>query len=233
MIRVTVSAEKPAPYVYRDSLHSAVIAALYAAGASSDDLIGHSAKPWTFAPVQTIEASALVLKGVIISTSDQELGRIVNRIKAEDILWNAQNGDRIDFGRGGVTSFRNPVPHQGGKMHVYFASPFVISQQSDGTKKWVEDLKGINLSEAFSNGLSRRHGRPVDIKVSVDDFTMRAASRRSTIVAVRQSGQRKVTFPGFYVNAEIEGSREDLMAAYFSGLGEKTRYGFGMVAPSK
>jgi CRISPR-associated endoribonuclease Cas6 len=234
MIRVTATAERPTPYVYRDSIHAAVIAALHAAGARSEDLVGTTAKPWTFSPVQSLQAGRILLKGVTISTSDVDLGRFVSRIKSEDILWNSQNGDRIDFGRGLVTSFKNPVPHDGGKMQVYFASPFVVSNRASSEgKKWVEDLKDVNLSEAFSSGLSRRHGRPVDIKVSVDDFTMRVASHRSAIIAVRQSGSRKVTIPGFFLNAEIEGNREDLMAAYFSGLGEKTRYGFGMVAPAK
>lgn len=233
MNRVTVTAETASPYVFRDSLHAAVVAALYAAGATESDMVGATAKPWTFSPVQSVQGNKLSLRGVTISSSDDELGRMIGRIKPEEIRWNSQNGDRIDFGHGKVTSFRNPVPHHAGEMQVYFASPFVVSTKADGPKKWVEDLKDVDLSAAFSKGLSRRVGRDVAIGVSVDDFVMRAASKQIAIIAIRQSGSRKVTVPGFYTNATISGSRDDLMAAYFAGLGEKTRYGFGMVAPAK
>lgn len=119
-------------------------------------------------------------------------------------------------------------------MQVAMGSPFVLSHKRDGgEKRWIEDLKQVDLSAAFSSGLSRRHSREINLQVSVDSFTLAADSRRSAIVPVRQSGSRKVTFPGFFLNFQISGSKDDLEAAYFSGIGEKTRYGFGMIIPAK
>lgn len=234
MNRISIISKELTPYQFRDSVHAALISAMREAGAEESELLGEKAKPWNFAPINVFSGGKMLLKGVTVSTSDEALGRIISRINPAAVSWNSTNGDRINFGDGQVRSFRNPIPTGGGSIQVSFSSPFVISQRSDGGKKtWIENLQGVDLGAAFSAGLSKRHGRQIKLEVKLDAFSALANAARSTIIAVRKAATRTITYPGFLATLQIEGTYDDLAAAYFSGLGEKTRYGFGLVVPAK
>jgi CRISPR-associated endoribonuclease Cas6 len=118
-------------------------------------------------------------------------------------------------------------------LAICFASPFLLSQpranRASG-KGYVEDIRGQDLSLAFSRGLTRRLGRQVDIQVAIDPLSLATDGARPRIVSLRKAANRKVMVPAFSVQMTLRGTTDDLRAAYYAGLGEKTRYGFGCPA---
>ena len=69
--------------------------------------------------------------------------------------------------------------------------------------------------------------------MSVDSFTLKANSKKNTVIKLRKAGKQDIAVPAFFINAQVSGSKDDLETAYFSGVGEKTRYGFGLLVPAK
>ena len=63
--------------------------------------------------------------------------------------------------------------------------------------------------------------------MKIDRLSFAAYGTKPRIVTVRKSGSRTIRFPAFQLPMTIEGPHETLATAFFAGLGEKTRYGFG------
>ena len=126
----------------------------------------------------------------------------------------------------------NPVCDGQEELAVCFASPFLLSRgktSGNPDKCYVNCLVGMDLSAAFSKGLTRRLKRKVELNVQADPLSL-ALSGKPRIISVRRAPNRLVTVPAFSIMLTLRGSTDDIRAAYFAGLGEKTRYGFGCAA---
>jgi CRISPR-associated endoribonuclease Cas6 len=235
MFRIFLSIEgRGVRYSYLDSVHAAVVAGLKAAGMSGERLVGHRAHPWTFATKGFGRPGGnLMLKGLTISTPNSDIALALHRLRPVDVCWHSTNGDRIELLTARKIAFCDPLQDGQEVLSICFASPFVLSQpriEAGPTKAYIESLQGQDLSAAFSKGLSRRLGRPIDIQVTADPLSLATEGARPRIVSLRKSTNRKVTVPAFSVQLTLRGKTDDLRAAYYSGLGEKTRYGFGCPA---
>lgn len=229
MIRTVLMLQKAQPYKFVDAVHAAIIQGLTRAGVRSDRLIGVAAAPWTFGIGGfRMKGGLSSIKTLTISTTDAEVGDALRRLDPQ-AMNKPDAQPALDF-----STARKLLPSKpafGPEALFYFASPFVVSTgpKTERTKtKHATALAGIDLSAAFSRGLSRRLGRDAKLEVAVDPLTLWTDGSAPRVVPVRRThGRKDIYFPAFALPITVRGRPEDIEAAYFAGLGEKTRYGFG------
>jgi CRISPR-associated endoribonuclease Cas6 len=217
-------------YRYADSIHAALINALRIAGLAQSDLLGEGARSWTFAAEGWARRGGRkLLRALTLATPDPEFATCLRRLRPEAIRVTSANGDRLDLAGGTITEELDPVAPQQGVMYLRPLSPFVVGRprMTRSAGRWIEAIEEADLSAAFSAGLSRRLGREVALSARVDRLASAGLPSRAVPVRTRSAGNRDVFIPAFNVPITLEGSDEDLRAAWFAGLGEKCRYGFG------
>lgn len=228
MARVCLELTSPLRIRYRDSLHAALVTALRASGAAEETVIGPAAVPWTFAMEgRSFAGGGSRIHRVTISTADSVLDEILPRLDPAAVRHVSTNGDRVDLR--GASLRTEPLPlHTGQDMlTIGFASPFLIAERGAAKKSYARCTAGLDLSAAFSAGLSRRFRRPVQIEAIPDPLSARTDGAKPVLVRVRKSGTRDLILPALSVILTLRGAATDLRDAYLGGLGEKTRYGFG------
>lgn len=228
MARVCLELTSPLRIRYRDSLHAALVTALRASGAAEETVIGPAAAPWTFAMEgQSFAGGGSRIHRVTISTADPALDEILPRLDPAAVRHVSTNGDRIDLRDASLRA--EPLPLHAGQdmLTVRFASPFLVADRGAAKKSYCRCVAGIDLSAAFSTGLSRRLRRPVRIEAIPDPLSARTDGAQPVLVRVRKSGTRDLILPALSVILTLRGAAADLRDAYLGGLGEKTRYGFG------
>lgn len=228
MVRVILELASPLRIRYRDSFHAALVTALRASGAAEEAVIGPIAAPWTFAVAgRSFTGGGSRIHQAMISTADPALGEILTKLDPATIRHVSSNGDRIDLAGASLRS--EPLPlHVGQHMlTVGFASPFLIAERGAAKKGYVRCIAGLDLSAAFSAGLSRRLRRLVHLEAIPDPLSARTDGAQPVLVRVRKSGTRDLILPALSVILTLCGDPADLRDAYLGGLGEKTRYGFG------
>jgi hypothetical protein len=230
MPRVTLDLPRPVQFRYLDTMHAALVTALRRAGAEEHQVIGTAAAAWTFAiSGRSFAGGRIRVDSVTLSTPDPALGAAMLRINGADARVHSSNGDVLDLT--GLTCRPVPVPlhPDQDRIAIGFASPFLVSER--GTKKtYARSLAGLDLSAAFSAGLSRRLRRPVSLQVEQDRLSAATDGAAPTLVRVRRSGTRDLILPALSAVLTLCGKPADLRDAYLAGLGEKTRYGFGCPA---
>lgn len=227
MSRVTLDLPRPVQIRYLDTVHAGLVTALRRAGAEEQRVIGEAAAPWTFAISGHAFAGGRVrVDSITLSTPDPALGAAMLRINGADACVRSSNGDVLDLT--GATCRPVPVPlhPEQDQIAIGFASPFLVSER--GPKKtYARSLAGLDLSAAFSAGLSRRLGRPVALQVAQDRLSAMTDGAEPKLIRVRRSGTRDLILPALSAVLTLCGKPADLRDAYLAGLGEKTRYGFG------
>lgn len=228
MIRAVFTLQRAQPYRFVDAVHAAIIQGLTGCGVPPARLIGASAAPWTFGVGGFRLRGLSTIKTLTISTTEAEVGAALRTMEPSAMNRSAFEPP-LHF-----SSARKTLPSKptfGPEALFYFASPFVVSTgpKTERTKtRHATALAGIDLSAAFSRGLSRRLGREAKLEVAVDPLTLWTNGAQPRIVPVRRTpGRKDIYFPAFALPLTVRGNPEDIEAAYFAGLGEKTRYGFG------
>ena len=227
MPRVTLDLPRSIRVRYLDSIHAALVTGLRAAGADEGQVLGEAAAPWTFAiSGRSFMGGTIQVAGVTLSTPDPGLGAAMLRLDGGAARVRSSNGDWVDMS--GATRRQDALPLHPNQdsIAIGFASPFLVSERSP-KKAYARSLAGLDLSAAFSAGLSRRLRRPVALRVEQDRLSAVTEGVAPVLVRVRRSGSRDVILPALSVMLTLHGKATDLRDAYLAGLGEKTRYGFG------
>lgn len=227
MPRVTLKLPRPIRIRYLDSLHAALVTGLRAAGAGEGQLLGEGAAPWTFAVSGRSFGGGIVqIAGVTLSTPDPSLGAAMLRFDGAAARVTSSNGDRVDLTGTDRGQVALPLHPDQDHLAIGFASPFLVSAR--GPKKaYARSLAGLDLSAAFSAGLSRRLRRPVALHVEQDRLSAATEGATPMLVRLRRTGSRDLILPALSAVLTLRGKAADLRDAYLAGLGEKTRYGFG------
>lgn len=227
MPRLTLILPRPIRIRYLDSIHAALVTGLRAAGATEAQLLGEAAAPWTFATSgRSFSGGIIQVTGLTISTPDPNLGAAMLRFDGASARVRSNNGDWVDLSGATCRQIALPIHPAQDSIAVGFASPFLISER--GSKKaYARSLAGLDLSAAFSAGLSRRLRRTVALHVEQDRLSAMTEGARPVLVRVRRSGPRDIVLPALSAVLTLCGKASDLRDAYLAGLGEKTRYGFG------
>jgi CRISPR-associated endoribonuclease Cas6 len=228
MTRVVLELASPLRIRYRDSIHAALVTAFRASGAAEEVVIGLSAVSWTFAMQgRSFTGGGSRIQQLTISTADPGLGDILSGLDPSAIRYVSSNGDRVDLAGARLRAEQLPLLPGQDLLTIGFASPFLISDRSATKRSYARSITGLDLSAAFSAGLSRRLKRAVHVTAIPDSLSARTDGAEPVLVRVRKSGPRDLILPALSVILTLRGEPADLRDAYLGGLGEKTRYGFG------
>lgn len=230
-IRIRLPQGQTASYRYQDILHDGLINAWLAAGARIEQVLGAQARPWTFAAIGGRRKDQGMVHTLVVATPDTELARHLRQIEPAQVRYaRANTAELIDFSSAEIIPELDPVPPQWGALGVLMLSPLVISDSSNVERKcWHNRLDKVDLSPALSQRLSRLAGRPVQLQIQADALYLRANPRHDVLVKLKQTPKG----PGFVIGMKaplvLVGREEDLRLAWYAGLGEKTRSGFGCI----
>ncbi len=234
-IRLTLPKSLPAQtYTHQDLIHDALVNAFEQAGASMNDVIGPQAKAWTFAPLGYHRGHTGVAHSLVVSTADPNLARALTRLQADAIVQRRWNTEAFNFS--GATLGMEADPFWPGQTQLacLLLSPLVIEDKDttpqNGNKRWFNDLTNpqLQLSDIINRQLSARAGRPIQLSINPDTLYLRATPKHSVLVNLKVlKNGRKSFVIGMQAPLLLEGSEDDLRFAWYAGIGEKTRSGFG------
>lgn len=233
MLRIRFNLPHPLPaqiYTHQDLIHDAIINGLEQAGVSSEHMVGRYAKPWTFAPLGWHRGHQGFVHSLVISSIDPVIARALTRIKPEHITQRRWNGEIIDFTGSNRSIEYDPIFPDQTQLECLLLSPLALQDhtQQNSKKHWYQNLSALPLSEIISHKLSTQAGREVQLKILPDLLYLRANPKHSVLVNLKQhkNGQKSFVI-GMQAPLLLAGSEEDLRFAWYAGIGEKTRNGFG------
>ena len=232
-VRLTAPRWNRIRFRYLDSLHGALVNAWTACGATSENVVGHGAKNWSFGAVGTATSQGFLLKSLVVG-AEGPLEPTLARLLPETIRKESVNGDKIDLSAWDKSADNFPLiagPGSTATLSAIMLSPLAISTR--GKKdRWHQDLSRAMpvLDAAINTRLSRLTGRNVNLHVEPDRLYLRANPRHSVVVPTRTTHPRKTVFVvGMLCPLTLSGSLQDLRSAWRLGIGEKNRNGFGCI----
>lgn len=216
-------------YRYLDALHDALINAWSGAGAPIEQVLGPQAGSWNFAVLGRHRREDNEAHSLIVSTPDLELARYLQNFRPESIrLARAQTAEIIDFSPAAIVPEPDPIPPGEGVLSLLMLSPVAIRAPGQPGKKWLKDLRTVDFAAVINHRLSRLAGRPTYLQAQADSLYLRANPDHSVLVPVKQNRQGRCNFViGMSAPFVLAGSEADLRLAWYAGIGEKTRNGFG------
>ena len=230
-IRLRLPEGQTASYSYQDILHDALINAWMAAGASIEQVLGTQARPWTFAALGWRRSNQGLAHSLVVATPDAALARFLRCFDPACVRYaRASTAELVDFGRAELIPEPDPIPPQWGALGVLMLSPLAISDaDSRERKRWHHHLDKVDLSPALSRRLAKLAGRSVQLQIQADPLYLRANPRHDVLVKLKQTPKGPAFVIGMKAPLVLAGSEEDLRLAWYAGLGEKTRNGFGCI----
>lgn len=226
-------------YVNQDILHDALVNAWTAAGAESEQVIGASALPWNFAVLGWHRQGGNQAHSLVVSTPDPNLARILARLDPAHIRYaRALTAESVDFSAADIRIEPDPIAPGQTLLGVVMLSPLAIRDYvpstpstSSGTgKRWHTDLSQVDISAAVNARLSKISRREVKLNIQPDSLYLRCNPKHSTLVPLKRLANGKTAFViGMNAPLVLQGPEEDLRLAWYAGIGEKTRNGFGCI----
>jgi hypothetical protein len=230
-IRISLPPRRSAQYRHQDLLHDALVNAWTEAGADADAVIGTDARPWTFAALGTHHANLGRVHTLVVATPDSDLAGYLRRFDPAAIRQaRAITAEAIDFADAGITPEADPLAPGCDMLGCFLLSPLAISEKREpgGKKVWRKNLNGLDLATPVNKRLSRLAGRPVNLRIHADSLYLRANPRHSVLVSLKRMRDGRHAFViGMQAPLLLSGSEDDLRFAWYAGIGEKTRNGFG------
>jgi len=229
-IRISLPKRQYAHYRHLDLLHDALINAWSAAGAHIDQVLGLQAAPWTFAALGGRRGNEGWVHSLVVSTSDPALGRCLTQFDPAAVRQTrAITAETVNFSEAHMTPEPDPIPPEQGAIGVLLLSPLVISERNPGSRpRWQKHLQNFDVAAAINARLSRLAGRTVSLHIEPDSLYLRANPKHSVLVSLKRTPNGQHAFViGMMAPLVLAGSEQDLQLAWYAGIGEKTRNGFG------
>ena len=233
-IRMILPKRQSAAYRNLDLLHDALVNGLIAAGAAPEQVIGAGAGIWHFAALGWRNGNKNRVHTLVVGTADAVLAGHLQQLDPADIQKNRENltGEKVDFSTAEIVEDLDPVGPGQNALGIVMLSPLAISRQKKNGKgpKWHSDLNTASLAEAVNYRLSRLADRNVDLMISPDRLYLRAHPKHDTLVQTKEmKNGRRAFVIGMRAPLVMQGSEEDLRLAWYAGIGEKNRNGFGCI----
>lgn len=232
-IRITQPKNQSLTYQYKDILHDALVNGWIAAGAKPEEVVGSRARPWHFGALGWRRRKENAVHTLIVGTADQHLSKILTNIQPGNIKQvRALTEEAVDFSAANIED--DPAPVIRGQKHLgaLMLSPLVVSipLSSRNGRKWQTCLTDFDASAAVSTRLTRIMGRKVNIQVLPDTLYLRSRPRHDVLVRLKKLANGKEVFVlGMKMPLVLEANEEDLALAWYAGIGEKNRNGFGCI----
>ena len=230
--RLTLPKQQSVHYHYSDILHDALVNAWVAAGISADEVTGMSARPWNFAPLGKHQETNNMVHSLIVSTPDPVLAKYLAQFNPQTIRYaRTSTSESVDFSAAHLAVEIDPILPGQNALGVLTLSPIAISDNTvNGSKRWHKHLDQFDLSAAINHRLSRLAGRELKLQVQADSLYLRCNPEHSILVPIKQMPNGKLAYViGMSAPLVLIGSEDDLRFAWYAGLGEKTRNGFGCI----
>lgn len=232
-IRLSLPMGLKVAYSSLDILHDALVNAWTGTGAAPDAVIGERARPWHFAALGRHLSGQNLVHTLVIGTPDQALSQCLLRLDPAQVVHaRARTAEAVDFSRAEIVPDPDPVAPGQTALGAVMLSPLVISRKDREISKirWHSSLDGLDLAGAVNKRLSRLASRPVRLTVEPDRLYLRTRARYDTLVPVKARPGGKTAFViGMLLPLVLLGSEQDLKLAWYAGLGEKNRNGFGCI----
>jgi CRISPR-associated endoribonuclease Cas6 len=232
-IRITLPKHKAVSYRYLDILHDALVNGWIAAGADPFAIIGQQARPWNFGTLGWRRKEDNLVHTLVVGTSDEKLANILTRINPSEIRQvRAATEEFVDFSTAVIQA--DPAPIAAGQKHlgVLMLSPLVVSVPISlrNGKKWYGNITGFDVTTAVNARLSNLTGRKTNLTIWPDTLYLRIHPQHDVLVRTKKTANAKEAFIiGMKCPLVIEGDAKDLALAWYTGLGEKNRNGFGCI----
>lgn len=226
-IRLEMPKRQGLGYRFLDLLHDALINAWTAAGAKADEVIGADAQPWTFAPLGYHRKQGNLVHSLVVATPSERLAERLRRLSPDTVMkLRPSTGEGIDFAEAAIKPEPDPIAPGQQRLPVLMLSPLAVRDQQ--TRRWHKNLSEGEIPAAINHRLSRLAGRKIDLRITPDRLYLRANPRHSVLVPQKGFGKGRISFViGLSAPLLLEGSEEDLRFAWYAGIGEKNRNGFG------
>jgi len=229
-IRLQLPPGKFCGYQNLDLIHDALVNAWIAAGAAPKMIIGEKALPWNFAPLGSHHDAGNRVHTLVVSAGHPDLVRYLAAMDPGKVRKSrSHTKEHIDFTKATVHVDPDPVARDQGRLETLLLSPLVIRRRT-GKKYWHTNMHDAPLTEAINARLSRLSGRAVHLEVIPDRLYLRANPKHSVLIHLKRFPNGKTSFAiGMTAPLMLAGSDDDLRLAWYAGLGEKTRNGFGCI----
>lgn len=221
-----------ATYRFLDLVHDALVTGLTAAGATPEQVLGPGAEAWNFAALGYHRRHEGQVHSLVVSTPSPTLAPYLARLEPGAIRYaRTATAELFDFSAAQTSPELPPViPQDVGLLGVLTLSPLALRDPRQPGKRWHTRFGDCDLATAINRRLSRIAQRPVTLNIQPDSLYLRANPHHSVLVSTKQDQQGR---PAFVIGLEgplvLSGRREDLLLAWYAGLGEKTRNGFGCI----
>lgn len=217
-------------YQNLDLIHDALVNAWIAAGATPKMIIGAKALPWNFAPLGKHYDFGNRLHTLVVSAGHPDLVRYLAAMNPAEVCKDRRHTkEHVDFSKAMVQVDPDPIARKQGHLKILLLSPLAIRTRTS-KKHWHVDMHEAPLTKAVNTRLSRLSERTVQLEVIPDRLYLRANPKHSVLIHLKRFPNGKTSFAiGMTAPLTLAGSDEDLRLAWYAGLGEKTRNGFGCI----
>ena len=229
-IRLQLPKRHLADYHHLDLLHDALVNAWTEAGAKTNQILGVDAKPWTFAALGGRRNGRIgYTHTLVISTPDPQLTMFLQRFSPEWVRYaRANTQELVDFATADITIEPDPIPPGNSVLSCLMLSPLAISSRHGDGRRWHRHLGELDLAAAINARLSRIANREVHLQAQPDALYIRANPNHSVLVSLKRFPNGRHAFViGMQAPIVLMGNEDDLRLAWYAGIGEKTRNGFG------
>jgi len=235
-IRVTIDLpDYPHPTVLaiQDSVHNVLIHAFAQHGvhpahnqpaAWGFGTVTHPVEPPGKAPSHLRQ-----LQRIVVGSTDPTLAEALAKFTPEDLTELSQvPGSGLDLRTARLTFTDHWIPTS--VLPVFPITPIRVLSPRDGSQGSVAQLTlDARWMDGINRTMSRRFGRPFQLRVIPDDLYIRERQGRlvTSLPVKRDARGHLVYLPGLTFPAILTGPSEDLRDAWFNGLGAGTGMGFG------
>ncbi len=232
-IRLSLPRGQEARYRNLDILHDALVNAWTAAGVPPESVIGRRARLWHFAALGGRRGGQNWVHTLVIGTPDPDLAQCLVRIDPALVAHaRAITSETVNFSRATILPDPDPIMAGQTAIGVVMLSPLAISREdrNGSGPRWHTILDGFDLSGAVNKRLSRLAARAVRLTIEPDRLYLRTTPRHDTLVRVKEGPGGKPAFViGMLAPLVLSGPDEDMRLAWYAGIGEKNRNGFGAI----
>lgn len=229
-IRIILPKGGAAEYQFQDILHDALINGLTAAGLPIETLAGPGAGLWHFAALGWRNRSACRVHTLVVGAVDPQIAEALDRLRPEDVAHaRARTGEAVDFSGADIQPDPDPVAPGQTALGAVLLSPLAISRRN-GSRRWHTNMAEVDMGAAISARLTRLAGRTVNLRAEPDRLYLRTRPKHDALVPTKQlKGGKRAFVIGMRAPLVLVGEAEDLRLAWYGGIGEKNRNGFGCI----
>lgn len=229
-IRIELPKGRTGGYQNLDLLHDALVNAWIKAGASPEMILGEKSLPWNFAPLGHHHETSNKVHTLVVSAGHPGLVPYLALLKPEHVQKaRLHTEEEINFSGAALRPETDPVAINQKILNVIMLSPLAIRHRK-GKRLWHTDLSSAPLNEAINARLSRLANRKVSLQIQPDKLYLRANPEHSVLIYQKKFKNGRGSFViAMSAPISLMGSDDDLRLAWYAGIGEKTRNGFGCI----